>query len=69
MITTMMQNVEPDLRPALLGHVVLTGAGSMMQGVSDRIHNELQQLFPAVRTSDRAMTAVPDPYISVSSKK
>jgi len=47
MITTMMQNVEPDLRPALLGHVVLTGAGSMMQGVSDRIYNELQQLFPA----------------------
>ncbi|KAF8341998.1 brg1-associated factor b [Cantharellus anzutake] len=47
MITTTMQSVEPDLRAALLNHVVLTGAGSMMQGMSDRIFNELQQLFPA----------------------
>ena len=44
-----MANVEPDLRPALLGNVVLTGGGTMMQGMSDRINNELQKQFPAVR--------------------
>jgi actin-like protein 6B len=43
-----MANVEPDLRPALLGNVVLTGGGTMMQGMSDRINNELQKQFPAV---------------------
>ncbi|KAF9516188.1 hypothetical protein BS47DRAFT_1315514 [Hydnum rufescens UP504] len=47
LISHTMANVEPDLRPALLGNVVLTGGGTMMQGMSDRINNELQKQFPA----------------------
>lgn len=48
LIQRTLENTEPDIRAALLANVVLTGGGSLMQGMSDRIFNELQKKYPAV---------------------
>jgi len=47
LIQRTLDNSEPDIRAALLANVVLTGGGSLMQGMSDRVYNELQKKYPA----------------------
>jgi len=47
LIQRTLDNSEPDIRAALLANVVLTGGGSLMQGMGDRIFNELQKKYPA----------------------
>lgn len=48
LIQRTLDNSEPDIRAALLANVVLTGGGTLMQGMGDRIFNELQKKYPAV---------------------
>jgi actin-related protein len=45
---------DPDLRAILLGHVVLTGGGSLLSGFADRLNNELIRVYGNVSDSVRA---------------
>jgi len=46
LIANTLQACDPDLRPVLLGNVVLTGGGSLLAGLSDRIFYELTRSYP-----------------------
>lgn len=37
---------DVDVRPALLNHVILTGAGSLIEKLHDRLTSDLQTMFP-----------------------
>ncbi|KAI1502970.1 chromatin remodeling and histone acetyltransferase complexes subunit putative [Biscogniauxia marginata] len=41
--------VDVDLRPNLLGNVVVTGGSSLLNGFNDRLNNELGAIYPGVR--------------------
>ncbi|KAF8322030.1 brg1-associated factor b [Clavulina sp. PMI_390] len=49
-----IENTEPDVRPALLSNVVLTGGGSLLPGLADRIYNELQRKYPSQKVKMHA---------------
>jgi hypothetical protein len=48
LIAACLNATEPDLRPALLNNVVLTGGNSLLPGMADRINNELMRLAGGV---------------------
>lgn len=39
-----LQATEPDLRPALFNNIVVTGGGSLLSGIGDRMTNELMKI-------------------------
>ncbi|KAI0599963.1 chromatin remodeling and histone acetyltransferase complexes subunit putative [Biscogniauxia sp. FL1348] len=41
--------VDVDLRPNLLGNVVVTGGTSLLNGFNDRLNNELATIYPGVK--------------------
>ncbi|KAI7776047.1 hypothetical protein LA080_005873 [Diaporthe eres] len=41
--------VDVDLRPHLLGNIVVTGATSLLNGFNDRLNNELNQMYPGMK--------------------
>lgn len=41
--------VDVDLRAMLLNNIVITGGSSLVNGFSDRLHNELTAMFPSAR--------------------
>lgn len=43
-----INSLEPDLRAALLANVVLTGGGTLLSGMADRVFYEIQRLYPSV---------------------
>jgi len=44
-----LSQVDVDIRPFLLGNVVLTGAGSLIRGLPDRMQQELTKMYPSAR--------------------
>ncbi|KZF24374.1 actin-like protein-like protein 6A [Xylona heveae TC161] len=54
LIQASLNNVDVDIRPHLLGNVVVTGGTSLLYGLTDRLNSELQQLYPAVRVRIQA---------------
>lgn len=49
MIQAALNSVDVDTRPSLLMNVVVTGASSLLYGITDRINMELTSQFPAPR--------------------
>lgn len=49
LIKTALEGVDVDLRPNLLGNVVVTGATSLLNGFNDRLNNELTNMYPGVK--------------------
>jgi actin-related protein 4 len=49
-----LAGVDVDIRPHLLGNIVVTGAGSLLTGFNDRLNMELSQLFPGPRVKINA---------------
>jgi actin-related protein 4 len=51
--------VDADVRPHLLANVVVTGAGSLLTGFTDRLHRELEAAFqgPKIRIHAAGNTA------------
>ena len=47
MIQQSLNQVDIDTRTYLMSNVVVTGAGSLLRGFTDRLSQELQQLYPA----------------------
>ncbi|KAJ1311023.1 hypothetical protein OPQ81_009529 [Rhizoctonia solani] len=50
LIHACLNATEPDLRPALLNNVVLTGGNSLLPGMADRINNELMRLAGGIQS-------------------
>ena len=48
-IQSSLSQVDVDVRPHLLGNVVVTGGASLMQGFTERLNQELQALYPGPR--------------------
>ena len=44
-----LSQVDVDIRAHLLSHVVITGSGSLIRGLPDRIQSEIQKLYPSTR--------------------
>ena len=49
-----LSQVDVDIRPFLLSNVVLTGAGSLIKGLPDRINQELLRMYPSTRVRIQA---------------
>jgi actin-related protein 4 len=48
-IKAALNGVDVDIRPHLLSNVVVTGASSLLHGFTDRLNQELTQLYPGPR--------------------
>lgn len=44
-----VNSVDADLRPLLLGNVVVTGSTSLLTGFNDRLNSELTGIWPGVK--------------------
>lgn len=49
LISSSLSQVDVDLRPHLLGNIVITGASSWYAGFTDRLQQELQTAYPGTR--------------------
>ncbi|EHY57866.1 Actin-related protein 4 [Exophiala dermatitidis] len=49
LVKASLGQVDVDIRPLLLGNVVITGAGSLIRGLPDRIQLELTKMYPSAR--------------------
>ncbi|KKZ60047.1 actin-like protein 4 [[Emmonsia] crescens] len=49
LIRNSLSQVDVDIRPHLLGNVVVTGATSLLYGFNDRLNFELMNMFPSPR--------------------
>lgn len=49
LINASLNAVDTEIRPTLLGNIVLTGGGSQMEKLADRLHAELSTMFPNPR--------------------
>ncbi|KAI1323528.1 chromatin remodeling and histone acetyltransferase complexes subunit putative [Xylariaceae sp. FL0255] len=49
MIRACLNAVDVDLRPNLLGNVVVTGGTSLLNGFNDRLNNELMAMHPGMK--------------------
>lgn len=49
MIKACLNAVDVDLRPNLLGNVVVTGGTSLLNGFNDRLNNELMAMHPGMK--------------------
>lgn len=49
LIKAALDGVDVDLRPNLLGNVVVTGSTSLLNGFNDRLNNELAMAYPGVK--------------------
>ncbi|KAH8680082.1 actin family [Tricladium varicosporioides] len=54
MVRASINAVDVDLRAALLSNVVVTGGSSLVNGFTDRLHNELTAMFPGARVKIQA---------------
>jgi len=48
-IAAALRDVDIEIKGLLLSNVVVCGAGSLLYGFTDRLHNELAALFPGPR--------------------
>lgn len=49
LIKACLNGVDVDLRPNLLGNVVVTGSTSLLNGFNDRLNNELTTMYPGLK--------------------
>ncbi|KAK8132886.1 actin [Apiospora kogelbergensis] len=49
LIRACLNAVDVDLRPNLLGNIVVTGGTSLLNGFNDRLNNELMAMYPGMR--------------------
>lgn len=49
MIKQSLSNVDVDIRPLLLGNVVVVGGSSLLHGFTERLNHELGVLYPGAR--------------------
>ncbi|CAK7197384.1 Actin-related protein 4 [Sporothrix eucalyptigena] len=49
LVRAAINSVDVDLRPLLLGNVVVTGSTSLLNGFNDRLNNELTTMWPGVK--------------------
>ncbi|KAI1870671.1 uncharacterized protein JN550_004817 [Neoarthrinium moseri] len=49
LIRACLNNVDVDLRPNLLGNIVVTGGSSLLTGFNDRLNSELSAMYPGMR--------------------
>jgi len=49
LIRSSLNQVDVDIRPHLLGNVVVTGATTLLYGFNDRLNFELMNMFPSPR--------------------
>jgi actin-related protein 4 len=49
LIKAALDGVDVDLRPNLLGHVVVTGSTSLLNGFNDRLNHELTAMYPGLK--------------------
>ena len=42
--------MDVELRPNLLGNIIVTGGSSLLYGFTERLSNEVQALYPAPRS-------------------
>lgn len=49
LIKAALESVDVDLRPNLLGNVVVTGSTSLLNGFNDRLNNELAHMYPGAK--------------------
>lgn len=49
LVRAAINNVDVDLRPLLLGNVVVTGSTSLLNGFNDRLNTELTAIWPGVK--------------------
>lgn len=54
MVKASISAVDMDLRPALLQNIVLTGGTSLINGLADRLNNELIAIYPGARIKIQA---------------
>lgn len=54
MVRQSLAAVDIDLRPHLLGNVVVTGGTTLINGFTDRLHNELTAMYPGARVKIQA---------------
>lgn len=49
LIRQSIEGVDIDLRPALLGNVVVTGSTSLLNGFNERLNQELNNMYPGMK--------------------
>jgi actin-related protein 4 len=49
LIRTALTHIDVDIRPLMLANVVITGGSSLIPGLTERLNNELQRMFPSTR--------------------
>ncbi|KAJ9642274.1 uncharacterized protein PV06_03164 [Exophiala oligosperma] len=54
LVKTCLGQVDVDVRPFLLSNVVITGAGSLIRGLPDRMQQELSKMYPSARVRIQA---------------
>ncbi|KAK5559921.1 Actin-related protein 4 [Exophiala xenobiotica] len=54
LVKASLGQVDVDVRPFLLANVVITGAGSLIRGLPDRIQQELSKMYPSARVRIQA---------------
>lgn len=54
MVRASIAAVDVDLRPHLLQNIVVTGGSTLVNGFTDRLHNELTAMYPGLRIKIQA---------------
>jgi actin-related protein 4 len=49
LIKAALDGVDVDLRPNLLGNVVVTGSTTLLNGFNDRLNHELTAMYPGLK--------------------
>lgn len=60
LVNASLNAVDMEARPTLLGNIVLTGGGSQIEKVADRLHAELSAMFPNPRVRVHASNVSTD---------
>lgn len=60
MVSAALNAVDVEIRPVLLSQVVLTGGGSLVEKMAERIQSELSAMFPNPRVRVHTTTAATD---------
>jgi actin-related protein len=60
MVQAALSAVDVEIRPVLLNNIVLTGGGSLLDKLAERLHSELSALYPNPRVRVNASNIVTD---------
>ena len=60
MVQAALTAVDVEVRPLLLNNIVLTGGGSLLDKLAERLHSELSALYPNPRVRVNASNLVTD---------